>query len=134
MTPTAATTFKDVKKNMYYYKAVTWAASKGITTGYMASNGKPSGKFGPNDYCTRAQIVTFLYRYAGSPAVTPTAATTFKDVKKGIYYYNAVTWAAQSGITTGYSDNTGAPSGVFGSDDTCTRGQAVTFLYRYIEG
>ena len=123
--------FKDVKENAYYYKAAVWAAEQGITTGYSDKNGKPTGKFGPNDYCTRAQVVTFLYRLAGSPKVKSTSATTFKDVSKKAYYHDAVVWAAKNGITTGYTNSHGKPTGYFGSDDVCTRGQVVTFLYRY---
>lgn len=123
VTATAATTFKDVKSGAYYYDAVTWAAQNGITTGYMNSNGKPSGKFGPEDPCTRAQIVTFLWRNAGEPVVS--SSKKFSDVKKGAYYYNAVMWAASNNITTGYSG-----TDKFGSDDPCTRGQVVTFMFR----
>ena len=130
VTATASTTFKDVKKNTYYYDAVVWAASEGITTGYMNSKGKPSGNFGPEDPCTRAQIVTFLWRANGKPVVAATESSTFKDVKKGAYYYDAVVWAAENGITTGYTNSSGQPTGKFGSDDPCTRGQVVTFLYR----
>ncbi len=123
VTATAATTFKDVKSGAYYYDAVTWAAQNGITTGYMNSNGKPSGNFGPEDPCTRAQIVTFLWRNAGEPKVS--SSKKFSDVKKGAYYYDAVMWAASNDITTGYSG-----TDKFGSDDPCTRGQVVTFMFR----
>ncbi len=126
----SAPKFRDVKSTAYYYKAVLWAASEGITTGYSDKNGKPSGKFGPDDHCTRAQIVTFLWRAAGSPAVDPSEAQSFKDVKKTDYFYNPVIWASGKGITTGYTDKNGNPTGYFGSNDTCTRGQVVTFLYR----
>lgn len=119
-----ATKFKDVKKNDYFYKAVAWASNEGITTGYTDKNGKPTGYFGSNDECTRGQIVTFLYRAAGSPSVDTSYAAKFKDVKKSAYYYKAVAWAAQNGITTGYTKTKFAP------EDPCTRGQVVTFLYR----
>ena len=96
----------------------------------MNSKGKPSGNFGPEDTCTRGQIVTFLWRANGKPAVTATEASTFKDVKTGMYYYDAVVWAAENGITSGYTGKDGKPTGKFGPDDDCTRGQVVTFLYR----
>ena len=116
--------FKDVKKSDYFYKAVIWAAQNGITSGYTDKNGKPTGKFGPNDPCTRGQVVTFLYRAAGSPSVSASGAPKFSDVKKSDYFYNAVIWAAKKGITTGISKTKFAP------DATCTRGMVVTFLYR----
>lgn len=112
--------FSDVKPEDYYYKAVIWAAQNGITTGYTGTD-----KFGPNDECTRAQIVTFMYRAAGSPSVSTSNAPKFSDVKKSDYFYKAVIWAAKKGITTGY---TGTDK--FGPNDKCTRGQVVTFLYR----
>ena len=121
--------FKDVKKSMYYYKAVLWAASEGITTGYTDSSGKPTGKFGPDDPCTRGQIVTFMWRAAGSPKLTPTSSTTFKDVKKKDYFYYPVIWAATNKITTGVYDKNGVLLG-FKPNDECTRGMVVTFLYR----
>ena len=126
----AALSFKDVKQSDYFFKAVAWAASEGITTGYTDKNGKPTGKFGSHDPCTRAQIVTFLYRAAGEPVVDTAAASSFKDVKQNDYFFKAVIWAAQNEITTGYTDSNGNPTGVFGSNDPCTRGQVVTFLYR----
>ncbi len=123
--------FTDVQDDsMYYYAPVYWAVERGITSGYTDKNGEPTGEFGPDDECTRAQIVTFLYRAAGSPAVDTANAPKFKDVKKSAYYYKPVIWAAQNGITTGYTDKNGKPTGYFGSDDKCTRGQVVTFLYR----
>jgi hypothetical protein len=88
----------------------------GITDGMTATT------FAPNTNCTRGQIVTFLYRYEQEPAVTGTSA--FTDVASGTYYYNAVLWATQNGITEGMTDTTFAPTA------DCTRGQAVTFLYR----
>ena len=73
----------------------------------------------------------FLYRFAGEPAVDTSSAPAFKDVKSTDYFYRPVIWAASKGITTGYTDSHGNPTGKFGSGDGCTRGQVVTFLYRY---
>ena len=111
--------FADVPADAYYAKAVAWAVENGITSG------TGGGKFSPNATCTRAQIVTFLYRAAGSPAVS--GGNAFSDVKAGAYYADAVTWAANKGITGGIGN------GLFGSDNNCTRAQVVTFLYRYVE-
>ena len=125
------TRFQDVRdESMFYYDAVYWAVGRGITGGYTDSHGNPTGYFGPDDDCTRAQIVTFLYRAEGSPAVDTANAPKFKDVKKTDYFYKPVIWASQRGITTGYTDKNGKPTGYFGSNDKCTRGQVVTFLYR----
>ena len=110
--------FKDVPNNSYYYKAVKWAAEKGITGGIG------NGLFGPNQPCTRAQIVTFLWRAAGSPE--PKAMSSFADVSTEAYYAKAVAWAVENGITTGTGD------GKFSPDATCTRAQSVTFLFRAI--
>ena len=113
----AASTFADVPADAYYAKAVEWAVKKGIT------NGKANGLFGSNDPCTRGQIVTFLWRAAGSPA--PKGAVKVpSDVLPGSYCYDAVAWALENGITNGLAD------GTFGVNSTCTRGQSVTFLYR----
>ena len=109
--------FKDVPANAYYYEAVKWAQEKGITGGIG------NGLFGPNDPCTRAQIVTFLWRAAGSPAPKNTG-TAFGDVKLGSFYEQAVAWAVENGITGGTGE------GMFSPDATCTRAQSVTFLYR----
>ena len=109
--------FKDVPANAYYYEAVKWAQEKGITGGIG------NGLFGPNDPCTRAQIVTFLWRAAGSPAPKNTG-TAFGDVKPGSFYEQAVAWAVENGITGGTGE------GMFSPDATCTRAQSVTFLYR----
>ncbi len=109
--------FPDVPKDAYYYDAVKWAVSKGVT------NGTDNGMFGSDQPCTRAQIVTFLWRSAGSPA-PKMSVNPFQDVKKGAYYYDAVLWAVEQGITTGVSQ------GEFAPDDTCTRSQSVTFLHR----
>ena len=113
----AASIFADVPADAYYAKAVEWAVKKGIT------NGKANGLFGSNDPCTRGQIVTFLWRAAGSPAPKGTAKVP-ADVLPGSYCYDAVAWALENGITNGLAD------GTFGVNSTCTRGQSVTFLYR----
>lgn len=108
--------FSDVRSSAYYYKAVLWAVEQGITTGISST------KFGPDNACTRAQVVTFLWRSEGCPE--PTGSNPFSDVKSTSYCYKAVLWAAQTGITTGISATKFAP------DQSCTRGQIVTFLYR----
>ena len=113
----AASIFADVPADAYYAKAVEWAVKKGIT------NGKANGLFGSNDPCTRGQIVTFLWRAAGSPAPKGTAKVP-GDVLPGSYCYDAVAWALENGITGGTGN------GKFSPDATCTRAQAVTFLYR----
>ena len=113
----AASIFADVPTDAYYAKAVEWAVKKGIT------NGKANGLFGSNDPCTRGQIVTFLWRAAGSPAPKGTAKVP-GDVLPGSYCYDAVAWALENGITNGLAN------GTFGVNNTCTRGQSVTFLYR----
>ena len=109
--------FIDVPAGSYYEDAVIWAVDKGITTGTSAAT------FNPNGICTRAQAVTFLWRAAGSPAAK-SSAMPFADVKAGSYYYDAVLWAVEQGITKGTSDT------MFGPDATCTRAQIVTFLWR----
>ena len=109
--------FADVPNSAYYADAVKWAVAQGIT------NGKGSGLFGSNNACTRAQIVTFLWRAAGSPA-PKMAFNPFSDVSPDAYYYQAVLWAVENGITGGMGN------GRFSPDGTCTRGQSVTFLYR----
>lgn len=110
--------FSDVSTSAYYYKAVKWAQKKGITGGIG------NGLFGPNQPCTRAQIVTFLWRAAGSPE--PKSMSSFSDVSADSYYAKAVAWAVENGITTGTGD------GKFSPDATCTRAQSVTFLFRAI--
>ena len=110
--------FSDVSTSAYYYDAVNWAAAKGITGGIG------NGLFGPNQPCTRAQIVTFLWRAAGSPE--PKSMSSFADVSMDAYYAKAVAWAVENGITTGTGD------GKFSPDATCTRAQSVTFLFRAI--
>ena len=114
----AADYFADVPANSYYADAVLWAAKNGITGGIG------NGLFGPNQPCTRAQIVTFLWRAAGSPE--PKAMSSFSDVSADSYYAKAVAWAVENGITTGTGD------GKFSPDATCTRAQSVTFLFRAI--
>ena len=109
--------FGDVSTDAYYYKAVQWAQEKGITDGIS------SNLFGPKQPCTRSQIVTFLWRAAGSPEPKGTAAG-MTDVVPGSYYAKAVAWAVENGITTGTAE------GTFSPDATCTRAQAVTFLAR----
>lgn len=115
--------FKDVSptKHADYLKAIIWATEKGITDGTTATT------FSPDAVCTRAQIVTFLYRYAGEPASYGTY--TFSDVSKTTHaaYYNAIQWAAYKGVTNGNGTTT------FGTMNTCNRAEAVTFLYRYFE-
>ncbi len=111
----AGNSFTDVNTDAYYGKAVLWAVAEGIT------NGTGGTTFSPDATCTRAQIVTFLYRYEDTPSVS---GTSFGDVPSGAYYANAVSWAVDEGVTKGTSETTFSP------DNTCTRGQAVTFLYR----
>ena len=117
---TAATSFADVPANAYFADAVKWAVDKGIT------NGLSDTMFGPYASCTRAQIVTFLWRAAGSPE--PKTASSFTDVPVSAYYAKAVAWAVENGITNGMTETTFAPN------ETCTRGQSVTFLYRALKG
>lgn len=108
--------FKDVKSSDYYYQAVLWAVENGIT------NGTSSSKFSPNESCTRGQVVTFLHRAFGKPAGS--GSCSFKDVSPSNYFYDAVIWAVDRGITNGTSSTRFSPN------DTCTRGEIVTFLYR----
>ena len=111
--------FEDVKESKYYYKAVLWAAETGVTLGTSKT------KFSPDDGCTRAQTVTFLWRFAGKPE--PTASTNpFEDVPEGAYYTKAVLWAAETGVTLGTSKTKFSPN------KRCTRGEIVTFLWRYM--
>ena len=108
--------FYDVPNDAYYYEAIKWAAENGITGGVGNS------LFAPNQPCTRAQIVTFLWRAAGSPE--PKNMSNFSDVPADSYYAKAVAWAVENGVTTGTGD------GKFSPDATCTRAQSVTFLFR----
>jgi hypothetical protein len=116
--PTSTTNpFTDVSPEDYYYKAILWAVENSIT------NGTGNGKFSPDKTCTRGQVATFLWRAKGQPAPTNTESP-FKDVDTNAYYYDAVLWAVENGITNGTGKDTFSP------DKTCTRGQIVTFLYR----
>jgi uncharacterized repeat protein (TIGR02543 family) len=111
--------FTDVSPDAYYYKAVLWAVEKGITKGSSAT------AFSPEETVTRAEFVTFLWRAAGSPA--PVGESKFSDVAdKSAYYYSAVVWAGEQGVTSGTSETEFSP------EDLCSRGQVVTFLYRYL--
>ena len=112
--------FYDVPNNAYFYEAVKWAVKNGITTGVG------NDLFAPEQPCTRAQIVTFLWRAAGSPEPKG-AASGMTDVVSGSYYEKAVAWAIENGITTGTTTSTFSP------DATCTRAQAVTFLARALK-
>ena len=111
--------FYDVPNDAYYYEAVKWAVEKGITSGVG------NDLFGSNDPCTRAQIVTFLWRAAGSPE--PKALSSFTDVPADAWYAKAVAWAVENGVTAGVGDD------LFGSGDTCTRAQSVTFLFKALK-
>ncbi len=113
---TATNPFTDVKKSDFFYKAVLWAVENGITAGTSKTT------FSPNDGCTRGQVVTFLWRAEGKPAAK--SPSSFSDVASTAFYAKAVAWAVGEGITKGTSGSKFSP------DDTCTRGQIVTFLYR----
>ena len=113
------TLFQDVWSYEYYSNPVRWAVERGIT------NGTSTYTFGSENVCTREDMVTFLWRAAGSPTVSSSVRNPFWDVQAGSYYYNAVLWAVSKGITNGVSANQ------FGVGQYVTRGQAVTFLYRY---
>ena len=113
-----ANPFVDVSESDYFYEPVLWAVGKGITNGTDATH------FSPSATCTRGQVVTFLWRAAGSPAPSSTT-NPFTDVSSSDYYYNAVLWAVGKNITNGTSPTT------FGPNDGCTRGQVVTFLHRF---
>ena len=115
---TTAMPFTDVAEGAYYYNAVLWAMENGITEGTTETT------FSPDAPCTRAQIVTFLWRSEGKPA--PQSAMGFTDVAAGAYYFDAVAWAVENGITNGTSAATFSPY------STCTRAQIVTFIYRYM--
>ena len=112
--------FYDVPNDAFFYEAVKWAVKSGVT------NGLSDTMFGPYESCTRAQIVTFLWRAAGSPE--PKAMSSFTDVPASAYYVKAVAWAVENGITNGMTATEFAP------DATCTRGQSVTFLHRALKG
>ena len=110
--------FKDVTKAHPHYKAILWAAQKGITKGYS------DGTFGVNKTCTRGHIMTFVWRFKGQPAPKTVAKSPFTDVPKNHPYYKAILWGSQKKVTNGMGD------GTYGIDLNCTRGQIVTFLYR----
>ena len=111
-------TFTDVTKDDFFYDAVQWAVAEGITTGVTTT------RFAPDNLTTRAQIVTFLWRAAGKPEPA-SSENPFTDVEESEFYYNAVLWAVEQGITKGVTETT------FNPDGNCTRAQAVTFLHRY---
>ena len=111
------TAFTDVPADAYYTEAVKWAYENGITTGTSETT------FGPTETCTRGQVVTFLWRAKGCPEPTSTV-NPFTDVKETDYFYKAVLWAVENGITNGMTETT------FGPKETCTSGHVVTFLWR----
>ena len=122
---TSSTPFTDIRSTDYYYKAVCWAVKSGITNGMTASS------FGPDIVCTRAHVVTFLYRAKGHPLkqaayIGPSVSTVgkFVDVPSNSYYAGAVLWAVDNGVTNGMDATH------FGPDLACTRAHVVTFLYR----
>jgi hypothetical protein len=108
--------FEDVAEDVYYYEPVLWAVEKNITKGTDDTH------FSPDAAVNRAQVVTFLWRAAGSPASS--AEVTFGDVAATAYYHTPVAWAVENGITAGTGN------GMFGADQFCVRAQVVTFLYR----
>ena len=112
--------FGDVPEDAYYYDAVLWAAEQGITAGISDT------VFSPDAICSRAQAITFLWRAAGAP-VPKNGTMPFTDVTKDSYFYDAVLWAVENGITYGMTES------IFGSDEICTRAQDITFLYRSVE-
>jgi hypothetical protein len=109
--------FTDVSKHDYYYDATSWAVDNGITTGQTSTT------FAPDAPCTREQVITFLYRVAGSPEISGTG-TAFSDVSADSYAYDAILWAIENGITTGITPDT------FGGSQTVSREQLVTLLFR----
>ncbi len=113
----AANPFTDMTEKYYYYDAVMWAYESGVTTGISAT------EFGPYDYCTRGQVVTFLWRAAGKPEPTG-SRNPFTDVKSTDYFYKAVLWAVENGITTGTTATTFSP------ENQCLKSEVVTFLWR----
>ena len=113
----AALPFTDVKEGKYYYNAVDWAVKNNVTAGITPTT------FAPNQNCTRAQVVTFLWRAVGSPEPTKTTHP-FTDVNAKAFYYKAMLWAVEKGVTSGLSATT------FGPNESCTRGQVVSFLHR----
>lgn len=115
-TVSANVSFSDVSSDAFYYEAVKWAVANGITDGVGGN------RFAPNDTCTRGQVVTFLHRAANTP--TASTVSSFTDVPATAFYYNSVNWVVGKGITNGTGN------GRFSPNDTCTRAQVVTFLYR----
>ena len=113
--------FTDVPDGTYYTDAVLWAAEQGITSGTSATT------FSPNKPCTRGEFVTFLYRAAQSPVVSEETTNPFSDVKDGKYYYTPVLWALEHQVTKGTSETTFSPG------KNCTRGEIVTFLWRFLD-
>ena len=111
--------FEDVPEDSFYFLPVLWAVDEGITNGASANTFNPGGDL------LRAQVVTMLWRHAGSPVVQ--IDNPFTDVKEGDWYYNAVLWAVSEGITNGTSSTTFGPAGV------TNRAQVVTFLWRYLD-
>ena len=114
--------FTDIKESDYYYNAVLWAVENGITNGYGSDT-----IFNPDGECTRGQVATFLWRAEGEPSMSG-SANPFTDVVAGEYYYDAVLWAVENGVTNGYGSDT-----IFAPNLSCTRGQIVTFLYRAMQ-
>ena len=122
-TEAAQTAFPDVAKNAWYRDAVTWAIDEKVTSGR-------GGYFLPDKTCTRAEAVTFLYNFAGRPSVK--ANTSFADVRSSsLWYYNAVAWAVNNHITSGYGTVDGKP--IFSPDTVCSRAMIVTMLRNYAE-
>lgn len=115
----ADSSFSDVPSDAYYKDSVDWAVEQGITKGSSDTT------FSPDKGCTRAECVTFLYRFAGSPKTNPAKARFFKDVSESDYFADAVAWAVEKKITTGTSAEAFSPR------KTCSRGEIVTFLWRY---
>ena len=115
--------FEDVKESAFYYDAVLWAVEKGITTGTSST------KFTPNGTCTKAHIITFIWRWLGEPAAT--GASPFTDVTESNWYYKSALWANENGLV---DEATGVTADKFNPLETCTRGATVTFLYRASEG
>ena len=114
---TAKNPFKDVKKTDFFYKAVLWAVEQGITKGTSSTT------FAPRNPCSRGEAVTLLWRAMRNPELN-SATNPFKDVKEGDYFYNAVLWAVENGVTYGVNATHFCPG------KACTRGEVVTFLYR----
>ena len=111
-----------MKEGKFYYTAVLWAVEQGIT------NGATPTTFAPNKTCNRGDILTFIYRFKGSPEVDESIEVPYTDVKPSGYYYKAMLWALEGGIDAGVSETKFAPKA------ECTRGAIVTFLYRTVTG